>query len=361
MMQVPTVQTPQALAPSYNAVKIDVHNPQVNTPPSINPVSQPTQAVPSMYDMPKASIYEVPQQSVYNPNQNFNQPPIVEQTPSVPVPAPVIIPPTVVPPQAVQAPQAPTATNPIAPVTPATATASVAVPQAVEVKAPEVVAPKMDVNAFLAKLTSNNYDEQANVMESIADLAQNSPQKATELLDTRVIDTLAGIMNKDTSKLAGPTPKQLELREKILGNKPVSEAENKEANVITPMEQAERNKQYAMYTTAILQKLFASEIQKTNNTVVPLTELPGAVGIVEQIKKNPNPMVRASAIDSLSYIQTPDYKQDLETIFTVAQKDKDKNVQQAATKALEKLKQMPAATKTAEAPAAAAPAETKKA
>lgn len=327
MMQVPTVQ-PQTLAPNYNAVKIDINNPQVSVPSA---VAQPPVA-PSMYDVPKASVYEVPQQSVYEPNQSAQ--------PSPAVPAPVIVPPTVN--QTMVTPQEASKAAP-----------AQAAAQKVEVKEAEPAKPQVDVNAFVAKLATENYDEQASAMESIADMAQNSPQQATALLDKRVIDTLLSIINKDSSKLQGPTPKQLEIREKIIHNKPVTEAESKEANVITPMEQAERNKQYAMYTTAILQKLFATEVQKISNTTVPLTELPGSAAIVEQVKSNPNPMVRASAVDSLSYIQAPEYKQDLETIFTVAQKDKDPIVQQTAKKALDKLKQMQPAAPAAPAPATA--------
>jgi len=101
--------------------------------------------------------------------------------------------------------------------------------------------------------------------------------------------------------------------------------------------------------------LYVSEIQKLNNTVVPLTELPGAAGIVEQVKSNQNPMVRASAVDALSYIQLPEYKQDLTTLFTIAKNDKDPSVKEASTKALEKLAQL-APAPAAPAPAAPAPA-----
>lgn len=352
MMQVPTVQNPQAymaaMAPSYNAVKIDVHNPSVSAPGFTQPQQQAPAYTPSAYEVPKASIYEVPQSSVYGAQQNFNQPPTVQEMPSTPAPQPVIVPPTVT-----TAPVAPvSAVAPTAPAGPAApAQAEVKAP---EVKTPEAATPQLDLNAFLSKLLGDNYDEQANAMESIADLAQNSPQKATELLDVKVVEALLGIMGKDSSKLAGPTPKQLELREKINNKQPVSEAETAEANTITPMEQAERNKQYAMYTTAILQKLYGEEVQKLSNSAVPLTELPGAAGIVEQLKTNPNPMVRASAVDSLSYVQKPEYKQDLQTLFAIAQNDQDANVKEAAKKALEKLAQ----TEAAPAPtAAAAPAE----
>ena len=53
-------------------------------------------------------------------------------------------------------------------------------------------------------------------------------------------------------------------------------------------------------------------------------------------------MVRTSAIEALSYIQQPAYKQDLNTLFTIAKNDQDKNVQDAAAAALAKLEQMPA-------------------
>lgn len=363
MIQAPVTPVPQAPIapqPSYNAVKIDIHNPQVNVPnysqcQACAPVTAP------VYEYPQAPVYEVPKQSIYTPTPQqpvVAQPPAVQELPSVP--PPVIVQPTITQIPAATIPVASPAvdatpiTTPttvtIAEPTPTTTPAAVAAPQTVEVKAPEVTTPQIDLNEFISKLTSPDYEVQASTMESIADLVQKSPQKATELLDVKVVDTLLNIMATDTSKLTGPTPQQLQIREKIMSGKPVTEAETAEANKITPMEQAERNKQYAIYTVAILQKLYGSEIEKMNNTVVPLTELPGAAGIVEQVKNNPNPMVRASGIDALSYIQRPEYKQDLTTLFTVAQKDQDINVQQAAKKALEKL------AKIADAPTTEAPA-----
>lgn len=357
-MQVPTVQTPTAITTptaQYNAVNLQISNPSVNVPASA-PCQPPAAPItsPIYGSVPQASIYEVPKQSAYPPAAPSAQP-----MPSVP--QPVIITPVVTPPAAAPTP-APVVT--VAPAPAAKPAPAVAAPQAVEVKAPEAAKPQVDVNAFIAKLTNADYEQQANAMESIADLAQNNPKQAAALLDVKVIDTLLGIMQTDSSKLTGPTPSQLQIREKIMTGKPVTEAETVEANKITPMEQSERNKQYAIYTVAILQKLYGSEIEKMNNSIVPITELPGAAGIVEQVKNNPNPMVRASGIDALSYIQRPEYKQDLSTLFTVAKSDKDVNVQQAATKALEKLAQVaptpvaaPAAK--AEAPKAEAPAPVK--
>lgn len=315
------ISAPQA---NYNAVKIDIHNPHVNTPNS-----QPYAVQSPIYSYPKQSVYELPKQSVYEPQKQATPPSAIQEAPVVPPP---VIVPTKAQPEITTAPTA-------APAAPVSAPVEAAA-QKVDVVAPQEIKPQLDINEFITKLNSPDYDQQATTMEAIAQIAQNQPQKATELLDVKVIDTLLGIMSKDSSKLEGPTPKQLEIRERILGGKAVTEAETAEANKITPMEQSERNKQFAIYTTAILQKLYGSEIEKMNKTVVPMTELPGAAGIVEQVKANPNPMVRAAGIDGLSYIQRPEYKQDLTTIFTVAQKDKDVNVQKAATKALEKLSQL---------------------
>lgn len=354
MIQVPPAQTqqvyPPAQQPNYNAVKIDIHNPQVNTQAQVPQLPQAQQApvtAPIYGSVPTASVYEVPTQSVYAPKAPSEQPTAPQ------VPAPVIVPPAPVKAASTPAP------TPVAEKPAEAAKAepvAVAPVQPVEVKEAEVATPKLDVNAFIGKLTNSDYEQQANAMEEIADLAQNSPKVATELLDVKVVDTLLGIMGNDSSKLAGPTPKQLQIREKIMGGKTVTDAEKAEASKITPMEQSERNKQYAIYTVAILQKLYGSEIEKISNTVVPLTELPGAAGIVEQVKSNPNPMVRASGIDALSYIQRPEYKQDLTTLFTVAKKDKDVNVQQAATKALAKLAQVAEAPKEVTPAVAAAPA-----
>ena len=369
MMQVPNVPNPymQPIAqpvqqPSYNAVKIDIINPQAGA----QQAQQPQYAQPTMpyYNYPQGQLYDYPQtaqQPYYMPPQMTQAPvyqpqapvcppcevPVQPATPSVapaqPVqaeaaaaaPQPQVIqqqnvnvPPTVVPAPAV------TQEAPVQPVTPAAPTATTA---PVEVVPPAPVTPQVDLNGFIAKLTSPDYEVQANAMEEIANMVKDEPQKATELLDEKVINALNNIITADSSKLEGPTQEQIAARQKLMSGEKLTDEENKLANTMTPMEQAERNKSYAMFTESIMQKLYGDEVQKLSNTTVPLTELPGAVTIVDQLKDNPNPMVRASAIEALSYIQQPAYKEDLKTLFTIAQKDQDKNVQDAATAALDKL------------------------
>ena len=349
MMQIPNlpacVQAPQQ--PSYNAVKIDVHNPMVNVPAPQQmaaPQYAPQYATPTM---PYYSYPQAPVQPYYMPpciSAPAVVPPTVTETPAQPAPV-ATAPVQELPVQPEAVPPAPVVTEQVkaeepkaeAPAPAEEAPKAVAEEKPVEVVEPKEVKPQVDLNEFIAKLTNNDYDVQAAAMEEIANMVDKEPQKATELLDTKVVDALTNIMTADTSALEGPSAEQQAARQKMFANEKLTEDEQKLATTISPKEQAERNKSYAMFTAAIMQKLYGDEVQKLTNSVVPLTELPGAVTIVEQLKNNPNPMVRTSAVEALSYIQNPSYKKDLETIFTIAQNDKDKNVKDAATAALAKL------------------------
>ena len=398
MLQVPTFPNYQLQQPNYNAVKIDIHNPTVGGPatcPQPQMMPMPQVAGP-IYNYPQAQVYDYPQatqppyympypqQPVYYPTypqqpqvveqpqvmpQVPVQPAVVQQAPAAPQPAvvqqapaqpavvcppcpncntevqPQVVPQVMVPPVAPQpAPQqvninqAPVAPAPVVPEAAPAPQAPAAQP--VEVAQPAPAAPMVDLNGFVARLANPDFEVQANTMEEIANMVKDEPVKATELLDAKVVDALINIMNADSSKLAGPTQEQIAARQKLMSGQQISDADKALATTITPMEQAERNKSYAMFTSAILQKLYGEEVAKLTGTTVPLTELPAAMNVVDQLKDNPNPMVRSSAIEALSYIQAPEYKKDLTTLFTIAQKDQDKNVQDAATAALEKLNQI---------------------
>ena len=353
----PYMQTPVIPAPTYNAVKIDVNNPTMSAPavgqtamnmpqyapqyatapiaPQYAPVTQPLYNYPQaqMYDYPQAPVqpYYMPQQPMPQMMAPVCQPCVCPQPEQVAQTAPQqVVPQQVIQQQNINAPQ-PVVTQP--------QQAPQEAPK-VEVVEPQAMAPQIDLNSFIAKLTNPDYDVQANAMEEIANMVKDNPQQATELLDEKVVNALNTIINTDSSKLAGPTPEQIAARQKMVKGEQMSDADKQLASTITPMEQAERNKSYAMFTAAIMQKLYADEVAKLTGTKVPLTELPGAVTIVEQLKSNPNPMVRTSAIEALSYIQQPEYKQDLNTLFSIAKNDQDPSVKEAATAALAKLEQM---------------------
>lgn len=250
-------------APNYNAVKIDVHNPSVSAP-GVGQVAMnvPQYAQPTMpyYSYPQAQLYDYPQaqnQPYYLPQQ---QPVVCPPCPACmpqqsAAPAPQIAEPAVaqaVAPQQVIQQQNINAPAPVV-TQPAKAEAAPAETPKVEVESPVPMAPQVDLNSFIAKLTNPDYEVQANAMEEIANMVKDEPQKATELLDEKVINALTNIVNNDSSKLAGPTAEQIAARQKLMKGEQLSEADKKLATTITPMEQSERNKSYAMFTASIMQ------------------------------------------------------------------------------------------------------------
>lgn len=336
--QVPVAQPPCAVAtqqPSYNAVKIDILNPSMGVPGIAQPQYAPVTA--PVYNYPQAPIYNYPQADPAMPQtQQF---PCVTTVPQQlpPVSQPQIV--TQVP-QVIQQNNNAPVQQPTAPAVPEPQMSKEIVDNKPEVVPGQAPQPQVDLNGFIARLANPDFEGQAKAMEEIANMVKENPQKATELVDTKVFEALNNIVKYDSSNLDGPTQAQVDARQKIVENKQVTEDEKKLANTMTPKELAERNKSYALFTIAIMDKLYADEVAKLSNTTVPLTELPEAITVVDQLKDNPNPMVRASAIEALSYIQNPEYKKDLTTLFTVAKNDQDEGVVQAANAALEKLNQI---------------------
>lgn len=308
------VQHRPSFAPSYNAVQINLDTPTLNAP-------QPSY----YYDYPQAQgpVY-------YPPVQTQPQP-----QPQAPVNVPQ--PQTEQP----QQPQAPTNVDPATPAPAETAPA----------------ANTVDMEKVLANLSDPDMDKQAIQMEEIAKKGLTNEADAVPYVQEDVFKKLFDIINVDSTNLAGPTEQQLQLREKVAQNdlaiynaqqagkdpatvelpNKLTADEEALANTITPLEQAERNKEYALFTTAVLQKTYGDEIEKRSGNVVPLTDLPGAAVVVDELKENQNPAIRMAAVDALRYIQRPEYKNDLAQIYTIAQSDANEGVAAAATDALKSL------------------------
>ncbi len=396
MIQAPTSQYPQGIAPQVAQQPVQL------APAAAQPAAP--QTVPAgYYNYPTSNFYQYPQAQatpaaqpsqanavniqIYNPQAYAGSP---NQT-AAPAPASTVpaqfVPvqqPTVAPAPAtpVPVPPAPVITEetPVAPApeaAPATPTAEATTPTPAAIETPATDAPKtptaIDVPAFSARLKSDNLEDQGKAIEEIAELTQNDPTSAAALLDTQIMEGLLGVVAKDTASLQGPTPQQLELRQKAVSGQTLTDAEKTEANNITPMETAERNKQYALYTVAFLQNLLNSEVEKRNGSALDIQNVPGLEQVVQTVKSDANPLLRVSALASLSHIARPEYKPVLSQVFELAKTDADENVKKAAEKAAEELAKLPdapaaapvAAPVTAEAPVApapeAAPAETKKA
>lgn len=335
----------------YNGVNIEIINPQgqsgaANTgyampatyvPNSaivpIQPYVLPT-AYPAQAPVAQAPVYEVPaQQPAVVQQPAVAQQPEVAQTPVVPQPE-------------VQEPLAQ------APAVPAPQAAEPVVTPAVQ-EPVTTVDPNFTPETFAGRLATEDVDAQRTTLEELGQIMRNNDELAPLLLDSQIIDALNVIVNKDNSALAGPTPEVLELRKK-----PENELTPEELNLaytVSPLEAAELNKQYALYTIAFMQDRLNQEVVKANEPVIELKDLPSIETIIETAKSNPNDEVRISALSSLSHIARPEYKNDLTTIFELAKADQSPAVQEVATKALESLNQLPA---PAAAPVAeAAPAE----
>jgi len=357
-------QYPYGMQPQYNAVKIDIINPQA-MPAPMGP-----------YNYPQANIYQ-PGQPVPYPYQpqmapaNVVVPPMVATAPTVPqapqqLPAPVVVPQQ--PQTTVPVPQAPMAapmpqpvavmpqpipvapTAPQTPVVPAPAatpqapaaapqTPTAAAPATPEVKTPETLVAET-VNNINNQLKSNDIETQFKGLNEVLNVCQNDPKKALDLADVSVMTNLLEILDKDTSSLEGATPERTAIRQKIINGEKVTPQEEAEANIMSPLEAAERNKQLSIVAIALLQKAAVDEVEKTTGNKVNITQIPCIEQIVETAKSNPNPILRATSIEALSQLSRPEYKQVLGQIFDLARQDQDLMVQGVATTAFENIAKM---------------------
>lgn len=228
-----------------------------------------------------------------------------------------------------------------------------------DIKKPEIILgeeikPDVDIPLVISNLTNKNFDVQAQQMEEIARVALDDSNNAIPYIVRDVFSSLIDITKKDSAELAAPTDEQIQARKKVIANfvsiengkaknQPVklpysiTEKDVALADTISPMEQAERNKEYALYTMAILAKVYTDEIEKQTGNIVPMTDIPGTAAIVDSLRYNPNSGVKIASIDALRHIYRPEYKEEMSTLFTLAQADTNPEVAIAATRALDRI------------------------
>lgn len=228
-----------------------------------------------------------------------------------------------------------------------------------DIKKPEIIQgeeikPDVDIPLVISNLTNENFDVQAQQMEEIARVALDDSNNAIPYIVRDVFSSLIEITKKDSAELAAPTDEQIQARKKVIANfvsmengkaknQPVklpysiTEKDVALADTISPMEQAERNKEYALYTMAILAKVYTDEIEKQTGNIVPMTDIPGTAAIVDSLRYNPNSGVKIASIDALRHIYRPEYKEEMSTLFTLAQADTNPEVAIAATRALDRI------------------------
>lgn len=257
------------------------------------------------------------------------------------------------------APAAPVAAEVVATEEP---TEQAPVKKTIEIVPPVSPKPEVDYIQVCANLESQDYDVQAMQLKDIIDAAAMS-EKTKDVNHIKpyhveqIFIDIMDIVNKDTSSLQGPTDAQLQIRDKLVENyfssveqakqgvpkeqivvpHQISQQDINYANVLSPKELAERNKDYAIATLAVISKTFVDRVENETGTKVPITDVPGLAAIVNSLKSQ-NTAIRLTALDALSFIQKPEYARELTPIYdAIIRTDADENVRTAAQFVLDSL------------------------
>lgn len=339
--QMPAQFIPVQQAPiSFPAYPVNYPTAQAIVNPPVNqaPQVQPQQAAVVQTAAPQVETPVVPQPQIITPvapQQAAPVQPAVQEFQEIPA--------QVMTPADVQTPAVPQQEVPVQtvapepqPVAPQVAQEAPVQPevqvQTPVVEEPQTLDPAISVESFAGRINSANLDEQRAAIEEVAEAVKSDKNLGPVLLDTQIFDSLVKVINTDTTALQGPTPEINELRQKA--QEDLTPEELEVATTPTPLEKAELNKQYALYTIAFLQNRLNDELQERGGAALEMKDLPCIDTVINAVKENPNPMLRISAISALSHIARPEYKADLTTVFELAKADEDANVKDAATTAL---------------------------
>ncbi len=334
-----------------NAVSINIYNPQAyGATPQANPQQAPYNYTNSLYQMPQANAYQQPQQ-LPDAYQQY----IPMQTPIAP--APQIMPESVmtqpeqqVQPEAQVAPtaqQTPEAQAPVAEQTPEaqvapTAQQAAPTPEVVQDAAPQ--AATVNIDELTQGLADTDVEKKAQTINKIAEYAQSEPSVALQVVSEPVMNGLINVINEDTTGLEGPSEKQIAVAEKIAKGEQLTPEEDALSEELSPRDKANKNRIFALYTLAMIQKLQREELnqyietQKANGEqpIQPLKieELPGYNDVVNIIKNDSRPEVKVAAMQALQYIAEPGDKATVETALADSLNSKDEVVKTAAQELL---------------------------
>ncbi len=329
MIQPNYAQQPIPQAGGANAVAINIFNPQAYG--AANPQQQ-MQQVP--YDYTN-SLYQMPQVSAYNQQgmqpgyyQQYMQPMMMPQQPTpMPQQVPVYMPQPEVMPESVITPQA-EAQAPVVEQTPA-------------VQVPETV----NSDELIQQLTAGDVNQKAAAINKIAEYVQGPSETALQLVSEPVMNALISVINEDTSALEGPTDKQIEIADKIAKGTQLTPEEEALAEQLSPRDAANKNRIFAMYTLAMIQKLQRDELnqyietQKANGgqAIEPLKiqDLAGFNDYANIINNDAErPELKVAAIQSLQHVAEPQDKEAITGLLQNAQNSQDEAVKQTAADTL---------------------------
>lgn len=199
--------------------------------------------------------------------------------------------------------------------------------------------PIFNTDEVVKTLNSKDLKEQTIGLATIAFICEENPQIAKQFLNPPIVKALTDILKQDSKKLQGPTPQQIKLRKEVMEGKKISDEQMKIASQSSPMEMSERNKQFAIYTIALLDGILINEFDKNNKTSsekveLEMRDLPGMDDVINVLKTNPNPVLRTTAVEALFFVAKPQFNPVIKPILKAAANDKDIKVSETAKKAL---------------------------
>ena len=218
-----------------------------------------------------------------------------------------------------------------------------------EIVPSEPILPSVNIAVVNENLNSEDRDIQAKQIEEIVRTAIFDEKNAKDYVVSDVFSSLIKITEEDVTKLQPPTKEQIQARKKLemnilavekdqnaINNLPykMSDEEIALATNLSPLEVVERNKDYAITALGALAEIFIKDYKEKEGLVLPITDVPGVSAIVNSLRKDPDPGVRLAAIDALRHIKRPEYKEEIDAIFTLAQTDTNPAVARMATIAL---------------------------
>ncbi len=362
MIQPNYSQIPQNLYPQpcgANAVSINIYNPQAyGSMPHAN-------QIPYNYT---DSLYQMPQAQVYNPNIQTQLPPQQYYLPNIPQQNPAVINqpvqpqeyiPAYIPQQNPVAAVQPTVQPVLAPapqlmpdsVIPAQPVVNNNVNETVKQNNPEQInnesIPSIDTENLVRDLRSNDTSFKGDAINKIASYAQEKPEIALQVVSEPIMQALVDVIKEDTTSLEGPTNKQIEIAEKISKGEELTPEEDALSEQLSPRDKANKNRIFALYTLAMIQKLQRDELsqyietQKANgeDAIEPLKleDLIGYDDVVNVINNDARPEVKVAAIQALEHVAEPQDKAKVELILANALNSSDDAVKSAAQEAMSKF------------------------
>lgn len=328
--QVPMAYQPIPQQGGANAVSINIYNPQAygGSAPAqtLAPQQVPYNYTNSFYQMPQVNTYQQPQQQLDAYQQYI---------PTAPMQAPIAPAPQIMP-ESVMTPSQPQAAP------------NEAAPSAT----PEVVneasqTSTVDVDSLVKGLADTDPDKKAQTINKIAEYAQSEPSVALEVVSEPLMNGLINVINEDTTGLEGPTDKQIEIAEKITKGEKLTPEEDALSEQLSPRDKANKNRIFALYTLAMIQKLQREELnqyienQKANGETpiepLKIEELPGYNDITNIIKNDPRPEVKVAAMQALQYIAEPADKSAVEAALADSLNSQDEVVKAAAQEVIDRF------------------------